>query len=135
MSATLFDGWWRSWWPPHVDATSGCSIDLRALSHLGEFDPAKYLTSRRLEGEAVLLIDDTWTTGASAQSAAASLVSAGAGTVAAVVIGRHINREWGDNDARLRALPRFGWDTCALCAATAGGPAAQSALAAEPTAP
>jgi hypothetical protein len=80
-----------------------------------QFNPAKYVASRRLQGEAVLLLDDTWTTGASAQSAAAALLDAGAGAVAAVVIGRHINREWRDNDGRLRALPRFDWDKCAVC--------------------
>jgi hypothetical protein len=80
-----------------------------------EFGPDKYLTSRNLRGEDILLIDDTWTTGASAQSAAAALRAAGSGTLAAVVIGRHINREWGPNDQRLRALPPFSWDRCALC--------------------
>ena len=83
------------------------------------FSADKYRPSRRLEGEAVLLIDDTWTTGASAQSAAAALLEGGAGVVAAVVIGRHINREWGDNDDRLRALPSFDWQKCALCSETA----------------
>jgi predicted amidophosphoribosyltransferase len=80
-------------------------------------DPAKYKPVRRLAGESVLLIDDTWTTGANAQSAAAALKAAGAGPVGAVVIGRHVNREWHENDRRLRALTRpFQWDTCALCA-------------------
>jgi predicted amidophosphoribosyltransferase len=77
----------------------------------------KYLATRRLDAEAVLLIDDTWTTGASAWSAAVALLRAGASLVAAAVIGRHVNRDWGDNDQRLRALPPFAWDTCALCAA------------------
>jgi predicted phosphoribosyltransferase len=81
------------------------------------FDPAKYEPVRRLNGESVLLVDDTWTTGANAQSAAAALKSAGAGPVAAVVIGRHLNREWHENDRRLKALARpFDWTRCALCA-------------------
>ena len=64
----------------------------------------------------MLLIDDTWTTGASAQSAAAALKAAGADR-AAVVIGRHLNREWHENDRRLRGIARpFDWGTCALCA-------------------
>jgi orotate phosphoribosyltransferase len=71
----------------------------------------------------VLLIDDTWTTGANAQSAAAALKSAGAGPVAAVVIGRHLNREWHENDRRLRGITRpFDWSHCALCADPSGGP-------------
>jgi hypothetical protein len=96
-----------------------------------EFSEAKYLTSGDLRGEDVLLIDDTWTTGASAQSAAAALRAAGSGTVAAVVIGRHINREWGRNDQHLQALPPFDWDQCALCA----GQPTTRVLATEATAP
>jgi hypothetical protein len=76
----------------------------------------KFRARRALNGETVLLIDDTWTTGASAQSAAAALKTAGAGAVAAVVIGRHLNREWHENDERLRRLTRpFDWTHCPLC--------------------
>jgi predicted amidophosphoribosyltransferase len=76
----------------------------------------KYRARRPLDREPVLLIDDTWTTGASAQSAAAALRSAGAGPVAAVIIGRHVNRDWHENDRRLRELKRpFDWERCALC--------------------
>jgi predicted amidophosphoribosyltransferase len=79
------------------------------------FDARKYEAARPLAGQSVLLIDDTWTTGANAQSAAATLRGAGSGPVAAVVIGRHLNREWHENDRRLRALPRpFDWASCAL---------------------
>ena len=81
------------------------------------FDLGKYNPTRPLAGEAILLIDDTWTTGANAQSAAAALKRAGAGTVAAVVIGRYLNRDWGRNNTRLRSMPRpFDWDRCAVCA-------------------
>jgi hypothetical protein len=84
------------------------------------FDARKFEAVRSLHGEPVLLIDDTWTTGASGQSAAAALRGAGAGPVAAVVIGRHLNREWHENDRRLRRIARpFDWQRCALCA-TAG---------------
>ncbi len=85
------------------------------------FDSQKYEPTRALAGEAVLLIDDTWTTGANAQSAAAALKGAGAGAVAAVVIGRHLNREWHENDRRLRGIARpFDWSRCALCGPVKG---------------
>ena len=42
-------------------------------------------------GGGVLLLDDTWVSGASAQSACAALKLAGAGRVAIVVLGRHVN--------------------------------------------
>jgi orotate phosphoribosyltransferase len=62
----------------------------------------------------VLVVDDTWTTGANAQSAAGALKTTGAGRVAVLAIGRHVNPEWKGNRARLRALPPFSWETCAV---------------------
>ena len=96
----------------------------RSPVQLGAREPSarRYQATRRLEGEPVLLIDDTWTTGANAQSAAAALRAAGAGPVAAVVIGRHLNREWHENDRRLRGINRpFDWSRCALCAGALSG--------------
>lgn len=81
------------------------------------FSAEKFVAPNPIDGRSVLLIDDTWTTGASAQSAAAALKTAGAGPVAAVVIGRHLNREWHENDKRIRGIARpFDWSKCALCA-------------------
>jgi predicted phosphoribosyltransferase len=85
------------------------------------FSQHKFEASSPLAGQAVLLIDDTWTTGASAQSAAAALKAAGAGPIAAVVIGRHLNREWHQNDKRLRGIAQpFDWRACAVCAEPVG---------------
>jgi len=76
----------------------------------------KFEPLTRLRGERVLLIDDTWTTGASARSAAVALRGAGAGPIGAVVIGRYLNRRWRDNDRRLVDLdPAFDWACCAAC--------------------
>jgi predicted amidophosphoribosyltransferase len=87
-----------------------------ATTNQREFDVRKFESTQQLAGESILLIDDTWTTGASAQSAAATLKQAGAGSVAAIVIGRHLNREWHENDRRLRGITRpFDWSRCALC--------------------
>jgi predicted phosphoribosyltransferase len=81
-----------------------------------QFDPRRFEATRKLNEEAVLLIDDTWTTGASANSAAAALKEAGAATVAVVVIGRHLNREWHENDRRIRNIAHpFDWTECSLC--------------------
>jgi len=91
------------------------------------FSEAKFRATKPLHGQAVLLIDDTWTTGASAQSAAAALKLAGAGSIAAVVIGRHLNREWHQNDRRLRGIAQpFEWADCALCAEPVALPRRQS---------
>ncbi len=79
------------------------------------FDRDKYAAVDRIDDAAVLLIDDTWTTGASAQSAAGALLDAGAAVVAIVVIGRHIRLEFEDNARRLAELPRpFDWSVCSL---------------------
>jgi predicted amidophosphoribosyltransferase len=80
------------------------------------FSPGRFETCASLNGETVLLIEDMWTTGANAQSAAAALKRAGAGPVAAVAIGRHLNRRWHENDSRIRSfeLP-FDWDRCPRC--------------------
>ena len=89
----------------------------RSATHVDEhtFHPGKYEPAGKLSGEAVLLLDDTWTTGANAQSAAAALRRAGAAAVAVVAIGRHINPEWGSNAHRLGAIPQpFDWERCAL---------------------
>jgi len=51
-----------------------------------------FAASRPLSRARVLLLDDTWTTGSRAQSAAAALKLAGAARVVVVVLGRHIGR-------------------------------------------
>ncbi len=79
------------------------------------FDIRRFETARSVKDARVLLIDDTWTTGASAQGAGAVLKAAGAAVVAAVVVGRHVNRDWHENDRRIEQLG-FDWNTCALCA-------------------
>ncbi|MFZ1993388.1 MAG: hypothetical protein WAU75_04710 [Solirubrobacteraceae bacterium] len=87
------------------------------------FDIERYEALADLRWHSVLLIDDTWTTGANAQSAAAALKAAGAERVAALVIGRYVNREWRHNDRQLSRLPRpFDWGRCALCDAGAPTP-------------
>ena len=55
-------------------------------------------------GADVLLVDDTWVSGASAQSAAAALKAAGARRVALVVIGRHVDPADHRSAEFLRAL-------------------------------
>ncbi|GHE28462.1 hypothetical protein [Streptomyces capitiformicae] len=74
------------------------------------------MRAHSLKPENVLLIDDTWTTGHHAQSAVAALKASGAGTVAVVVLGRHLNSTYADTAAHVEQtrLRRFSWDACAL---------------------
>jgi predicted amidophosphoribosyltransferase len=97
-----------------------------------KFDGRKYEALRRLDGTRVLLLDDTWTSGASAQSAAAALKAAGAATVGCLVFGRHLKATWHGNERRLDALqPRFSWRFCALCVGAARGEAVNLPQSAE----
>jgi hypothetical protein len=94
------------------------------------YDPLRYLAFPDLHALRILMIDDLWTTGASAQSAAAALREAGAAVVAVVAIGRHLNRDWANNDLRLQRLKgNFDHGACPLCA-----PSVQQVGADAPTA-
>jgi hypothetical protein len=78
-----------------------------------DLDPARF-SAASVPAASVLLIDDTWTTGSSAQSAAMALRAAGARSVVTVVLGRHV----GAADARTHgvgpgAMP-FLPDSCAF---------------------
>jgi hypothetical protein len=53
-------------------------------------DPGRFCAPGSVTGQAVLLLDDTWTSGGTAQSAAVALKRAGARSVAVVVAGRHL---------------------------------------------
>jgi hypothetical protein len=93
----------------HLLRRSSKIVDQRAID-LEKFEPVG-----ALNGQTILLVDDTWTTGASVQSAAGVLKNAGAAAVGVLVIGRHVHEDFGDNTARLQAIARpFDWARCAL---------------------
>lgn len=88
--------------PPHplaavvgaVPSLAGATrIDLEpgvgSADHLAP-DPAAFEVSGHCRGRRVLLVDDTWVTGARVRSAAAALEAAGAEVVAVVVAGRAV---------------------------------------------
>lgn len=103
-----------SWQPPAPRPPEGPTARSRAA-----------LRARRLAGQQetggdrpVLLIDDTWTTGATASAAGAALKAAGATRVVALVLGRHVGPGY---EGALDYLRRFGSlpyrvDRCCLCA-------------------
>lgn len=75
---------------------SGWWVELSARTdyhQVRELDPDRF-QAEPVPGGRILLLDDTWTTGASAQSAAMALRRAGASSIATVVLGRHINPEY-----------------------------------------
>lgn len=77
----------------------------------------RYRATRALtDHPAVLLIDDTWTTGGRAQSAAIALREAGASKIAIVVMGRHFDRSFGPSETYYQQAKgrKFTWDRCCL---------------------
>lgn len=98
--------------------------DLLALARddLGQRVQAadRFRATRALGGARVLVIDDTWTTGAHAQSASAALKAAGARAVAVVAIGRWFNPDYnpGGTDAVAwlaeHRRPGWNWHRCCL---------------------
>lgn len=87
------------------------------------FSEDRFEVVEHSDGEPVLLIDDTYTTGSRVQSAAAALKEGGAGAVGVVCIGRHFNRRPQNDVYReaaedyYRKAKRLGWswDECSLC--------------------
>ena len=76
----------------------------------------RFRAAGRLTGGTVLLLDDTWTSGASAQSAAAALKLAGARSVVTVVLGRHLNPSHPQVNSFAAALTSYPFrrDVCAV---------------------
>lgn len=68
----------------------------------GEYAPGRFeAISKKVSTSTVVLIEDTWVTGATATSAAGALLEAGAETVAILPIARAINDDWlGDHPYR-----------------------------------
>jgi hypothetical protein len=64
---------------------------MRPGSQGRDLDVNRFRTDGTAAGARVLLLDDSWVSGASAQSAAAALKLAGARQVAIVVLGRHLD--------------------------------------------
>jgi hypothetical protein len=77
-----------------------------------DLDPGRFAVAP-VPGARVLLVDDTWTTGASAQSAAMALRRAGARSVATVVLGRHVSRAAAEAEDGLAGMP-YSPESCAV---------------------
>lgn len=86
----------------------------------GELKPSAYkVDADVVDRAAVLLLDDTWTSGASAASTAAALKEAGAVHVTVLTLGRQLNtsNHFGSSETIYEERHRGPWnlDQCILC--------------------
>jgi hypothetical protein len=98
---------------PAVAATPNLSYS----SDDRDFHADRFTVDQPVPAARVLLLDDTWTTGARIQSLAHALKTAGAAAVVAVVLGRHVNPSYGAAKPlldRLRSVSGFALDHCAV---------------------
>ncbi len=83
--------------------------------HTRGVNPRWIRVETRVAGDDIVVVDDTWVSGGSAQSAAAALKLAGARRVAIIVLGRHVNPDDPRSAAFLRAAGKAGKDFSAWC--------------------
>lgn len=86
----------------------GLSVAPEEAAHVRGVDPRWLRVDGPVAGTDVLVVDDTWVSGGSAQSAAVALKLAGARRVAIVVIGRHVNPDDPRSAQLLGALKQRG---------------------------
>ncbi|MBV9383584.1 MAG: hypothetical protein JOY82_26115 [Streptosporangiaceae bacterium] len=117
---------------------AGLSVRPEAAARGRDVSVTWLRSGRRVSGASVLLIEDTWVSGGSAQSAAAALKAAGAARVAVVVLGRHLNPA-DPLSARLVSSLRTRHPWLATCAVhpdrTGAAPSTAPAGAPAPAAP
>ncbi len=93
----------------------------RAVSrpNRGELKPDSYIVAAgSVQGKSVILLDDTWTSGASIASAAAALRRSGARSVTAITLGRQLNSSstYQNNQELVREVRARGWGKhCVIC--------------------
>jgi hypothetical protein len=95
---------------------AGLGIDPAEPVQARDLRPGRFRAAGPLSGAHVVLLDDTWTSGSSAQSAALALRLAGAKTVSAIILGRHLNPNdpAADPVTALLAARPFRPDICAV---------------------
>jgi hypothetical protein len=103
------------------------------VQHPRDLDPAHFSVPERLpEGSHILLVDDTWTKGGHAQSAALALRLAGAARVSLLVAARWIKADFGDNASFLREIANRDYDP-GMCPWTGGACPGYGSAAALPS--
>lgn len=91
------------------------ALRVTGMGSKSDLRPDRFGLTRRVEGETVLLLDDTFTRGPSIFSALAALREAGAVVVGPMVIGRHVQPGWAPSSDLLDWLQKRSWDEERCC--------------------
>ncbi|HEY5879818.1 MAG TPA: phosphoribosyltransferase [Nakamurella sp.] len=75
------------------------------------FRPGNFV-AHEVPARHVLVLEDTWVSGARAQSAAAKLKQEGARVVTALTVARWLRPEWASTESYIKTLPLFDPDIC-----------------------
>lgn len=91
------------------------ALQVTGMGAKGDLRADRFRLTRGARGEAVLVLDDTFTRGPTLFSAVAALRQAGAAVVGPVVIGRHVRPEWAPSRELLGWLDGRSWDEKRCC--------------------
>jgi hypothetical protein len=75
----------------------------------------RFTVTRSVDGEVVLVLDDTFTRGATLFSAVAALRDAGATVAGPLVVGRHVLPDWPPSRQMLSWLAQRTWNEHRCC--------------------
>lgn len=92
-------------------------LSIRATYAKHVFDPNRYEVASAVSGSRCLIIDDTWTTGASALAASLAVMRGGALCSSVAVVGRHFDPQFKDNRIYFEHANSLAWSSkyCAIC--------------------
>lgn len=91
------------------------ALQVTGVGAKGDLRADRFRLTRGVDGELVLLLDDTFTRGPTIFSAVAALRQAGAVVVGPVVIGRHVKPGWAPSRELLSWLDKRCWDDERCC--------------------
>lgn len=100
---------------PYLRERNRHALRTSGLGTKKELRADRFHLTRQVSGERLLLLDDTFTSGATIFSAASALPEAGATVVCQVVLGRHVNPDWGPSRDLLAWLQGREWDHRRCC--------------------
>jgi len=100
---------------PSLRDASRPALEMTGIGSKGDLRVDRFSASRDVAGERILVVDDTFTRGTTMFSAVATLRRAGATIVGPVVLGRHVQPNWGPSRELLSWLQPRPWDAERCC--------------------